>query len=482
MDRPNVIMISCDQLRKDALGCYDNPVIKTPNIDKLSQMGAKCEQMYVACPVCAPNRAAISTGRFPSINGVPENACVLPHDEITLMEVLRRAGYNTYGVGKMHFEPQWTFEVGDYKSANNYKGGYGGSNPQPKPWKFPYHGFEKGCFSEDNRVGPYEEYLKEHGLSAWDDPHSFTYGQYVTVASSWPEEHHQTTWVANKAIEYIEGQPKDNPFFMWVSFIHPHSPFNPPKPYDTMYNPEDMPLSVSCENEFKEWPELYSNMLHSKEADNLKAMCDFTGDDWKRIKAYYYGMISLIDKQVGKLIQQLKKNNIFENTIIIFTSDHGEMMGNHGLLLKNTQYDCVTNVPFIISNCEKIKPGHVWDGLCQSTDIMPTILDLLNIRLPEGVQGKSIMSALNNSNTTIYNNVLIENSKGIRTVRTLKARLSWHGKGKKGELYNLVNDPHCFDNLWDKPQSSGLQREMMELLIERLICNIDPLMKRRALC
>jgi arylsulfatase len=481
--RPNIIVITCDQLKKDALGCYGNSVIETPNIDIVAENGVRFEQMFVANPLCAPNRAAIATGRYPTVCGMLDNGCILPTEEETLMECLRNAGYGTYGIGKMHFKPQWTLKIPDEEYASRYKGGVGAVNPQPYPWEFPFYGFEKGYFTEDNRVGPYEDYLKEKGQSAWDDPHSWNYGQHVTVTSAWSEENHQTTWVADRAIEFINTHDTLKPLFMWISFIHPHSPFNPPAPYDSMYSPDEMPPSKKCENEIEGWPELYKEDYFSKEGHHGGvSYSEFSDYDWKKIKAFYYGMISLIDKQVGKIIDSLAQRGILDKTIIVFTSDHGEMMGDHHMLLKGAHYDSATNVPFIISGYHKTKNGKTNNVLCQSIDIMPTLLELAEVTIPEGVQGKSMLGVLDGNCKKLYDTVFIESSSMLRTVRTSYAQLTWHGPGKKGELYDLTSDPNCFCNLWDKPETAELQGEMIERLIECLICNTDPKRKRRALC
>lgn len=469
--KPNVLMITCDQLRKDALGCYDNSIIKTPNIDRIANEGIIFDQMYVVNPACAPNRGAIATGRYPWVNGLDGNDGILPEDELTIMEALRQYGYNTYGIGKMHFEPQFFDPYDDYDKSEEMN--EIAVCPQPEPWEFPHYGFEKGYFSEDNRVGPYADYLEEYGFDPFADPHSFTFGQHVTVQSAYPEEHHQTTWVGDRSIEFIKEQNEDKPFFMWTSFIHPHHPFNPPAPYDTMYDPEDMPLPLRTEEEVEGWPERYKTKYTSEGKEishEAVGLYNFTDDDFKRIRAYYYGMISLIDKQIGKILSALEDRGMLDNTIIIFTADHGELLGDHNLLFKGALYDSVTNVPFLLRLPENKKSGQKWDGFCQSIDIMPTILDLVEKDIPYAIQGKSLTPILKDPEQILYDHIFIAQ----HTVRNDKARLTWHGKGKRGELYNLIKDPQCFNNLWDKQDAAELQREMMELLIEDLITTTDP--------
>ena len=383
----------------------------------------------------------------------------------------------------MHFRPQWTFPKGDYQSAHDYDGGLEAVNPQPNPWEFPFYGFEKGAFTEDNRVGPYGEYLKKHGFNVLDDPHSFTFGQHTTVQSAWPKEHHQTAWIANKAIDFLQDHSEETPFFMWVSFIHPHSPFNPPAPYDTMYDPKDMSLPIRSEEEISKWPKVYQRRYKAKDGHHGGiSYSEFTDYDWQRLKAYYYGMIHFIDDEIGHILDALREKEILDQTLIVFTSDHGEMMGDHHLLLKGTQYDCVTNVPFLFAPPKSELQNKKWNKLCQSIDIMPTILEYVNVPIPKGVQGQSILSAFSDPSLTPYDDVLIEMSKDIRTLRTEKARISWHSNDKEGELYDLEKDPYCLNNLWNESEAISLKQRMMESLLDRMTCNQDPLQERKALC
>ncbi len=175
------------------------------------------------------------------------------------MDVLRKAGYGTYGAGKMHFGPQWNYPPDgsplidpDYRLA---------VNPQPSSDRFPWYGFDNVAVTEDHRVGPYEEYLREHGLSLDGELHSASYPQSSTDVSPIPEEHHQTAWITNRAIDFLQDHRSDGqskPFFLKVSYVHPHHPFNPPKPYDTMYEPEDVPLPEWREGEEDAWPDAYN--------------------------------------------------------------------------------------------------------------------------------------------------------------------------------------------------------------------------------
>mgnify|MGYP000128984029 FL=1 len=477
MSRPNVLMIVCDQLRKDALGCYGNQICETPNIDKLAARGVCFDNTFAALPVCAPNRGSIMTGRYPTVNGLRSNGIVLPHDETTLMDVLRHRGYTTYGAGKMHIEPQWRYPGGSDPRPEL------AVNPQPDPWEMPWHGFDYVQVTEDNRVGPYGEYLERHGYDVWTDPHSFTFPQHITQQSAYPEEHHQTTWVADWSIEYLQQHPEDRPFFMYTSFVDPHHPFTPPAPYDTMYKPEDMPPPFWNEKELERWPEgyisKYYNEEHGHEAIGMHKLQD---SDWQRIKAYYYGMVSLIDKQVGRLISTLEERGMLDNTIIVFTSDHGEMLGDRHLCFKGTLFDEVTSVPLIYADPRDGHQNERREQLTSSIDLMPTILASAGVDIPQSVQGMSLLPAVADESHELRDALLIQESAVRRTVRTHEAQLSWHGEGKHSELYDLTRDPNCVDNLWNRPEAAQLQQAMMEKLLRVMTENVDPVPAKLAPC
>ena len=483
MTTPNILFITCDQLRKDALGCYGNETVRTANIDRLARQGVRFERVFAALPVCAPNRASMATGRYPSVHGLRTNGTVLPHTELTLMEVLRGAGYATYGTGKMHFGPQWKFPP-DGSPLKDPKPELA-VNPQPQSREMPWYGFEKVQITEDHRVGPYADYLREHGFDSWADPHSFSYPQHQCVRSVYPEEHHQTTWVADRSIDFLNEHPTDQPFFMWTSFVHPHHPFNPPAPYDTMYNPDDMPLPVWDESEVDGWPERYKCKYMATEGSHEAiGMCDLPDSEWRKIKAYYYGMISLIDKQIGRLVETLRERGLLDNTIILFTSDHGELLGDHHLVFKGVDYDCVTNVPFIVTLPDKQNSGSVRRQIGSSVDIMPTVLEMAGMDVPVSVQGKSLVPVMKDENAKLYDEAFIESVPDTTrtTIWTEQARLTWHGKDKHGELYDHRKDPNCFRNLWDDPSSVELKLQMLGRLIDRRSSNFDPVHQRLGAC
>lgn len=477
----NVLLITADQLRADALGCYGNQVVATPHIDALARTGMCFDQVFTACPACAPNRAALCTGRYPSTNGVRLNGIPLPATELTMMEVLRRQGYRTYAAGKMHFGPQWNYPPNGDKLKD--PGTELAVDPQPRPEEMPWHGFERVQITEDHRIGPYGRYLRKHGFDPWADPHSFTYPQSICARSVYPAKHHQTTWIANRGLDFIREHDAAKPFFAWVSFVHPHHPFTPPAPYDKTYDPDDMPLPVRSCVEQHHWPRDYSLKFHARSGSHeAVGMSGFDDSQWQTIKAFYYGMVSQIDEQVGRLIDMLEQRQLRERTIVVFTADHGEMLGDHGLLFKGCHFDQVTRMPLIISRPNGQSCGQRHDALASAIDLMPTLLDLCGVASPPHVQGRSMTPAFDSLDWAGRGAVLIEHVSKLRTIRTKRHQLSWHGCGEQGELYDLANDPHCFENLWAVPDARELRQCLTEHLIELMVDHVDPMPRRLAPC
>jgi arylsulfatase A-like enzyme len=474
-DRPNILLLMCDQLRQDTLGCYGNPIVHTPHIDALAEQGVRFGNMFAAYPVCAPNRASLVTGRYPSVHRLRTNGQRLPEDELTLMQILRDQGYATYGTGKMHFGPQWEWPadgrpIEDPDPATAI-------SPQPHEDALPWYGFDRVALTEDHRMGPYGDYLAERGYNVWDELHSASYPQSATVRSPFPEEHHQTTWITDRAIDCLQDHAPDQPFFLWVSYVHPHHPFNPPAPYDTLYDPAAMPLPTWDEAEVEGWPEAYKRKFYARSGGHeAVGLCDFSAQDWRRIRAYYYGMITQIDANIGRLLDTLRGQGRLDNTLVVFTADHGENLGDHRLLFKGTTYDCVTKVPFVVRT-----PGAAQsadrDLLCSTIDVLPTLLDLAGVAhpSPSPIQGKSLAPALDDASHHLRDSVLIENGGIRRSIRTEKALLTWHGPQTRGELYDLNADPDCMVNLWDHPDAEDLQSRLLDELIHLMAANVDPL-------
>ncbi len=429
----NLLLVTCDQHRADCLGAAGNNVIRTPNLDRLAAEGLYFERNFVQCPQCVPSRSALHTGRYPHVNRTPSNLYRLPPTEQTLAMTLSRAGYLTACAGELPFAP--TRFLGGFQKVVASDAEYHASL-RAAGWRLEEH----------------RERLKSR-FQAWPVP--------------WPEDLDETAFHAGRARQFIR-ENAGRPFFLHVNFRRPHHPFDPPAPFDRMYEGARFPASHRRDGEMKNKPPGQQKALEQSVGFDLRTM---TAADLDRIKAYYYGMISENDKYIGRLLATLREGGIEDRTLVVVTSDHGEMLGDHGLLFKGGYfYDEVMRTPLIIRAPGKLPAGKRVAALVEEIDIMPTILELLGIAVPAGVQGQSLVGGAGRS--TVH-----AEFSNIKMVRTAQWKLVHYLHAPYGELYNLREDPHELYNLWDDAAAAPARREMQARLADWLIDSQDPLLK-----
>lgn len=433
--RWNVILITNDQHRADCLGAAGNPVIRTPNLDRMAAEGARFEAHYTQCPQCVPARSALHTGRYPHVNRTPTNLYRLPETEQTLAVILGRQGYETAAVGEMPFAP------------TKFTGGF---------QRIAASDSEYNAFL---RAGGWEAKARQHAadlktrFQAWPAP--------------WPEEADETAFYAGKTIEFLQA-PRQKPFFLHINFRRPHHPFDPPAPFDAMYGGAKFPASHRGGDEMRNKPPGQRKALENSVGFDLRTM---TAQDLDRIKSHYYGMISLNDKYIGKVLEHLDRSGLGERTLVVFTSDHGEMLGDHGLLFKGGYfYDEVVHVPLIFRAPGKVMAGRRFRALSEAIDVAPTILSLLGAQAPSGMQGGDLFQE--RSKRTVYSEF-----PTIKMLRTEEWKLVHYLHAPYGELYNLREDPHELRNLYDESTHARRRAEMEAALADWLVDSQDPLLK-----
>jgi arylsulfatase len=363
--RPNILFITTDEHRFDALGCYGNQVIRTPHIDSIAAQGVRFERGYVQNPMCMPSRMAIMTGRYCSENGCNINCTGIPPFEQanTFIQVLRDQGYYTAAIGKMHMMPKWG------------------------PFGFAYLDLVEGKADANNQ---YIDYLESKGLNGLQHKAKGEDLPFGTHTNALPAEDTIDAFVGCRAVQWLEKWPAEvsetQPFFLWVSFSNPHFPFDPPEPYDALYDPDEVPLPVWKDGEMVNKPP-------QRQLQKERGYDKVTEKVLRKIVANYYGNISLVDDQVGKLLNLLSAKGLTENTLIAFTSDHGDHLGDHKLLHKSgvTFYDISVRVPFLISYPPLFPRGVVCENLVESIDLPATFLDVAGISMPVSMQGRSLV-------------------------------------------------------------------------------------------
>ena len=444
-DTPNILIISMDQLRWDALGCANNPVVQTPNIDRLAREGVRCEHFFVQSPVCQPSRATMFTGRYPRAHGVKWNWHDLPNREVSVASALGDAGYHTQAIGKMHFTPLDEL-----------------------------HGFKDRLFVEGKMYSEYDEYrthLRENGLDESYFAHVKRWANQENFgASTFPlgDEHYIDTFIGRNAKRIISEDTR-TPFFYWVSFCNPHMPFDPPEPFDSMY-PLDL---VDVPPDFPHRQD--SRIPEFRTSSGQRDFGALTEQKLRRIIANYYGCISLVDREIGGVLDALESRGVLDETVVIFLSDHGEMLGHRGRIWKGSMlYDHLVRVPFILRYPPEIRGGQIVSDLVQATDIMPTILDYAGVAGPPGIQGRSIRRLIRKDRVD-WRQWAFAEAGGVKMARTHKWKLIHYAGRLYGELFDLEVDPLELDNLYDRPDYASKRAEMTHLLVDILIESEDPL-------
>ncbi len=474
--RPNVLLVYTDQQRYDTLGANGNEVISTPNLDALAASAVSLDNAFVASPNCMPSRAAFATGRYPRINGVRWNGIKLPTSERTFMQVLRDNGYATALWGKLHLWPHQTRTGAD-----------------------PSFGFGIANIAENLRAhtaSAYRDWLGCQFPSDAIDRRRLTYSDELQVwVPEAPAEASFSTWAANEGISFLESKPPE-PFFLTISFVDPHHPFAPPEPYASMYDPADVPLPRFTPGELDDKPPHFLDghvgrvdpvlgfaARGERKKDLPVGRVDLRQVDdrlWRRLVAHYYGMISLIDTQVGRVLRSLRDTGLDNRTIVIFTSDHGELLGDHGLVFKGPHhYDSLLKVPTIIRVPDEVAPDRRFVELVEQIDLTSTILDLCAIEPPVSMQGDSLVHQLWGHGDRARESVLVERKDlywqlDMKTLRTRDWKLTHYAGKAFGELIDLKNDPGELVNLWDDPGARAVRAELLAHLIERLADSEDP--------
>lgn len=483
----NVLWICTDQQRFDTLACYGNSLVSTPNLDRLADMGVRFERAYAQSPVCGPSRASFLTGRYPRTCRVRQNGQDIPPDEITVARLFRENGFFCGLAGKLHLSVchDSVCKIAERRIDDGYDFFRWSHHPAP--------------FDGTNwPMNEYSMWLAQNGTDyVTPDREDCTY-----VQSGMAEPLHQTTWCTDQALQFLESAKRyDLPWFFSLNYYDPHHPFDPPKEYLERYleRLDELALPDYEEGELEEKP-VFQKIDHEGAYDTrgLFAFSKMTPKDHRMIRAAYYAMIELIDHQVGRLLDWLEKNHQLEDTLIIFTSDHGESLGDHGIYLKGPYfYESNVHVPLIIAAPGRIQGGRTSEALVELTDLAETVCDAAGIKKTPGMQGKSLWPLLEGKQSLQIHrsSVYSEYYNSNINHRTPLAFLTMVFDGRyklcrvhdpageqkiTGELYDLVNDPGEHINLYNREDVSDVKIRMFELLCDRMAQTSDPLPVRRA--
>lgn len=439
---PNILVIHADEHRIECLGAYGNTDVKTPHIDQLATDGVRYDNSFCPFPVCTPSRYSLLCGQYVHDHCGWNNRSTLAPEIPTFPKILRAAGYHAKAVGKMHFTPTY-LDVGFSELVLAEQDG-------PGRWDDDYHrhlmrhGLADRNDLEDQLV---KEYRKFAPKEYWD-----TCGALV---SNLPEEHHSTTWVADRAIETLQSWTTHEAQLLMVGFVKPHHPFDPPEPWDRMYDPEKLTLLKGWTEECLDRDSKYNRGYFPNDKLSESVL--------RRVMAYYYATISQIDHHVGRMTQLLKEKGLYDNTMIVYTADHGDFMGFHHMLLKgNYMYDPVIKVPLIVKWPGNRRASTVSQRMVNNIDLAPTLCREAGCRPSAQMQGHALQERGNG-----HELVFAEASGGQQVMaRSRTRKLILATPGNENLFFDLKRDPQEIKNLYGSRQYSDEIKEMEAALTE----------------
>ena len=477
-DKPNVLWICTDQQRWDTLGCYGNDHVDTPHLDRLAAGGVLFERAFCQSPVCTPSRASFLTGRYPRTTRCRQNGQSIPADERLISRLLADAGYACGLSGKLHLSPCHVSAapVIERRIDDGYAEFHWSHHPD-----------------QDWPTNEYGVWLRAQGKHYARAP--FRGSDHVEAGM--PAELHQTTWCAQKAIEFIDAHADaETPWLFSVNIFDPHHPFDPPPELLQRYldRLDAIPLPDYVPGELDEKPAFQQIDHRGAYGGNAGFVYDAMDDaDHRLVRAAYWAMCDLIDQQVGRMLDALDRTGQRENTIVIFMSDHGEMLGDHGIYLKGPYfYEPAVRVPLIVSWPGTIPGGRRVAEMVELTDLAPTLLDAAGLDRFPGMQGTSLWPLLRDASADAppradvyceYYNAMPwhrDPTAQATMIRTDRHKLvAVHSLGT-GELYDLEADAAETRNLWDDPEYREIKDALLTRLCDRMAWTVDPLGPRVA--
>ena len=474
--RPNILWICTDQQRYDTLGAQGNGHVRTPHLDQLWRSGAAFTHAYCQSPICTPSRASFLTGTYPSTCHNTRNGNDRFVERFPLVtRLLADAGYDCGLIGKLHLASAY----GRIEARTD--DGY-------RYWRYSH--------------GPRDDWPVGHDYADWVRQHGSVLGELIQDPAGVPAPLHQTTWCAERTIEFIsEPRAADTPWLACVNIYDPHPPFNPPQEYRERFDPAAMPGPLFRDSDLAQQERLAAIDFQSRgrpphdldirspvipespgredsagsgaRADGRSSLPPHaTARDAHTLQAAYYAMIELIDDQMGRMLDALRDTGQADHTLVTFTSDHGEMLGDHGLIQKGCRfYEGLVRVPLILAWPGTIRAGLVSDALVELTDLAPSLLEAAGAAVPEWMQGRSLLPLAGGVADPRHHRdaVLCEYFDALDAPDATRATMYrerryklvvYHGHGL-GELYDLERDPGEFDNLWDDPAHATLKANLL---------------------
>jgi len=447
-ERPNILYLMTDQQRGDCIGCARNSVIRTPNIDAIAEEGIRFANAYSSAPSCTPARSALLTGLSPWHHGMLGYGRVAHRYDFELPRALRKAGYYTFAIGKMHWYPERNL-----------------------------HGFHNALLDEARRVetpgfvSDYHRWFKDKAPGL--DPYATGLGSndYRAKKYALPEELHPTYWTGQMAVDFLEKYDKSRPFLLKVSFHRPHSPYDPPARFMEMYTEDNIPKA-----NIGKWAEEFA--AHETPAPFDLWHGDLGEAQVKRSRRGYYGSVSFVDEQIGRILSTLKKRRMYQNTLIIFLSDHGDMLGDHHLWRKTYAYEGSAKIPMVLR-----WPGNMgYDDLRGKTlvqpvelrDVLPTFLDAAGADIPGHLDGTSLLRLIRGDTRgwrpfiDMEHDICYSVENHWNALTDGQYKYIYHAYDGREQLFNLKDDPGEIYDLVQEPKYGEILKTWRNHLVEHL--------------
>ena len=460
MKRPNILILYTDQQRWDAVGINGNPDIQTPNLDRLARQGVNFDRFFVQNPVCMPSRLSFLTGQYPSTLKITHMGVPVPPETVTLPHLLKPYGYVTANIGKLHFLPH---ACRDHRDPHpDYGFDHLEISDEPGQYEDAYRAWVRQRAPDQlDRVslGESPAYQEWKRVMSFEDPVVHPEERFPKHPVPFPSrsELTHTAFVAEQTAEFLT-RHSDHPFLCIAGFYSPHSPWVAPQEFIDQYDPQRLQLPT-----------------FPPEIDARRSVEHFSDSELCLARQGYYAMVSEVDHHVGRLLDRLDELGLAEDTIVLFTSDHGEWLGEHLRYGKGYPgHDCVTRVPCIIRwPASTAAPGRTCSGLAEAVDVLPSLLEAAGVQIPRPLQGHSLLPVLREEEDSVRRSALTE-MRGWKNLRTPNFRYVVEQRGRES-LYDLESDPDAYRDVAADPAHAADLAEARRELIAHLLDSERPL-------
>ncbi len=472
--------------------------MRTPGTDRLAAEGVVCDRAYCTNPVCTPARASLFSGRYMSRHGAWNVGTSVPEDTVMIMHRLAAQGYQTHNVGKIHFQPMGMHVPGlpSVEAIRDWEHRF-------PAFQGPYYGFDRVELALGHTsfglAGHYGAWVRDHAdgqtLEALNAATPRSRSLFGGEAYDWalPTRLHNSVWTADRTIAFLEQHNPARPFFLAVGFQDPHHPHCVPTDYTGRYTPESVCMPRFTPGELDDKPPHFLSAHHGRlKADGVEGAYMVAGQgqggDYHHVsdadarlgRAYYYSLCRLLDEQLARILDALDRQGLAENTIVIFTTDHGELLGDHGLWMKGPfHYEELIRVPLIVRWPAGLPAGRRADGLISHVDLVPALLDAAGQPQVADLDGVNALPLLRGETAAVRDDLLVEctdDPTGLRlkTIVTPAHKLTVYHQRDTGECYDLAADPGEIKNLWNAPAHAATRQR----LLRRLVDHMEPLERR----